>query len=157
VLNLSGVSVEKADGSFQCLGDLNGYVLLIVNVASDCEYTGQYHALRQLDLLYGPRGLRILAFPCNDFGAQEPGDVVDIQQYLENSFRIPFKLYAKVGILANKSAPYDLLTAPPAAPLLWNFEKFIVDRSGNVIARFDTTIEPQHSDFLATIERALTD
>jgi glutathione peroxidase len=155
MLNLSSVSVEKASGSFQLLDELRGSVLLIVNVASECHFTGQYHALRQLDLLYGPRGLRILAFPCNDFGNQEPLPILEIQRYVDNSFRLPFKLYAKVNILTNKSAPYDLLTAPPAPQIKWNFEKFLVDRKLNVVAHFDTSIAPQHPDLTARIEQLL--
>ena len=157
MLNLSSVSVEKADGSFQRLSDLRGSILLIVNVASECHFTDQYHALRQLHLLYAPRGLRILAFPCNDFGNQEPLDIVDVQNYVDKSFRLPFKLFAKVNILANKSAPYDLLTASPAPQVQWNFEKFLVDKNLNVISHFDSSIQPQHPDITGKIEQLLTE
>ncbi|MEN9877813.1 MAG: hypothetical protein RLZZ158_852 [Cyanobacteriota bacterium] len=157
MLNLSSVRVEKANGIFQQLDELRGSVLLIINVASECRFTGQYHALRQLDLLYGPRGLQILAFPCNDFGNQEPLPVEEIQKYVDKSFRLPFKLYAKVNILESKSSPYDILTAPPAPQVSWNFEKFIVDKNSNVVAHFDTSVEPQHPDLTVMIERLLTE
>jgi glutathione peroxidase len=155
MLNLSSSTVEKADGSFQRLDEFTGLVLLIVNVASSCTYTLQYHALRQLDLLYGPRGLRILAFPCNDFGNQEPLGIEAIQNYVDNAFRLPFKLYAKVNILVDKSAPFDILTASLADEIKWNFEKFLVDKHGNVVAHFDTSIEPHHPDLVGTIENLL--
>jgi glutathione peroxidase len=155
MLNLSSVSVEKADGSFQRLEKFSGFVLLIVNVASECLFADQYHALRQLDLLYGQRGLRILAFPCNDFGNQEQLEIEEIQKFVDNAFRLPFDLYAKVNILVDKSAPFDLLTAPPADEIKWNFEKFLVDKDGNVVAHFDTSIEPHHPDLVATIEKLL--
>ena len=155
MLNLSSVSVKKADGTFQRLDTLSGFVLLIVNVASECRFTGQYHALRQLDLLYGQRGLRILAFPCNDFGNQEPFEIEEIQRYVDNAFRLPFDLYAKVNILVDKSVPFDLLTAPPADEIKWNFEKFLVDKDGNVVAHFDSSFEPHHPDLVATIEKLL--
>ena len=106
-VSVNNVVVSTASGSEQNLGSLQGQVLLIVNVASRCGFTRQYAGLQALQEAYGPQGFSVLAFPCNDFGAQEPGSVEEIQQFCSTTYGVNFPIYAKVAI---GSAPFDTLT-----------------------------------------------
>ena len=152
-INVNSVVVTTAAGSEQPLGDLNGQVLLIVNVASRCGFTRQYAGLQALQAAYGAQGFSVLAFPCNDFGAQEPGSVEEIQQFCSTTYGVDFPIYAKVAISA---APFDSLTqADPAGPVAWNFEKFLIGKDGTVLARFKSSVEPESAELKAAIEAAL--
>ncbi|APD48064.1 glutathione peroxidase [Synechococcus sp. CS-602] len=155
-VNVSDVVVKNAIGSEQRLGDLGGEVLLIVNVASRCGFTRQYAGLQALQDSYGPRGLKVLGFPCNDFGAQEPGSLSEIQQFCATTYGANFTLFDKVHAKGNKTAPYDLLTqVEPAGDVEWNFEKFLVGRDGTVLGRFKSAVEPDSAELSAAIEAAL--
>ena len=152
-VNLNNVVVTTAAGSEQSLGSLQGQVLLIVNVASRCGFTRQYAGLQALQAAYGPQGFSVLAFPCNDFGAQEPGSVEEIQQFCSTTYGVNFPIYAKVAISA---APFDtLVQTEPAGPVAWNFEKFLVGKDGTVIARFKSGVEPESDELKGAIEAAL--
>ena len=152
-VNVSEVVVTTATGAEQKLGDLNGQVLLIVNVASRCGFTRQYAGLQALQAAYGPQGFSVLAFPCNDFGAQEPGSVEEIQQFCSTTYGVNFPIYAKVAI---GSAPFDTLTqSEPAGPVAWNFEKFLIGKDGTVVGRFKSAVEPDSAELKAAIEAAL--
>ena len=152
-INVSDVVVHTATGSEQRLGELDGQVRLIVNVASRCGFTRQYAGLQALQESYGAQGFSVLAFPCNDFGAQEPGSVEEIQQFCSTTYGVNFPIYAKVAIGA---APFDtLVQAAPAGPVAWNFEKFLVGKDGNVIARFKSGVEPESAELKSAIEAAL--
>ena len=155
-LNVSNVVVRTAQGSEQRLGDLQGQVLLIVNVASRCGFTRQYAGLQTLQETYGPQGFSVLGFPCNDFGAQEPGSLEEIQQFCSTTYGANFPLYDKVHASGAKTAPYDLLTqAEPAGDVAWNFEKFLIGKDGTVLGRFKSAVEPDSAELKAAIEAAL--
>jgi glutathione peroxidase len=152
-VSLNNVVVSTATGSEQNLGSLQGQVLLIVNVASRCGFTRQYAGLQALQAAYGPQGFSVLAFPCNDFGAQEPGSVEEIQQFCSTTYGVNFPIYAKVAI---GSAPFDtLIQSEPAGPVAWNFEKFLIGKDGTVVGRFKSSVEPDSAELKAAIEAAL--
>ena len=152
-INVSDVVVNTAAGEQQKLGALDGQVRLIVNVASRCGFTRQYAGLQALQDAYGSQGFSVLAFPCNDFGAQEPGSVEEIQQFCSTTYGVDFPIYAKVAISA---APFDTLVhAEPAGPVAWNFEKFLVGKDGTVIARYKSGVEPDSAELKSAIEAAL--
>ena len=152
-INMSDVVVSTASGEQQKLGALDGQVRLIVNVASRCGFTRQYAGLQALQETYGSQGFSVLAFPCNDFGAQEPGSVEEIQQFCSTTYGVNFPIYAKVAISA---APFDrLVQTEPAGPVAWNFEKFLVGKDGTVIARFKSGVEPESAELKSAIEAAL--
>jgi len=152
-INVSDVVVNTAAGEQQKLGALDGQVRLIVNVASRCGFTRQYAGLQALQEAYGSQGFSVLAFPCNDFGAQEPGSVEEIQQFCSTTYGVTFPIYAKVAINA---APFDtLVQSEPAGPVAWNFEKFLVGKDGTVVARFKSGVEPESAELKSAIEAAL--
>jgi glutathione peroxidase len=152
-VSVNNVVVSTATGSEQNLGSLQGQVLLIVNVASRCGFTRQYAGLQALQAAYGPQGFSVLAFPCNDFGAQEPGSMEEIQQFCSTTYGVNFPIYAKVAI---GSAPFDTLTqSEPAGPVAWNFEKFLIGKDGTVVGRFKSAVEPDSAELKAAIEAAL--
>jgi len=151
--SVNGVTVTSADGSSRDLASDNGQVLLIVNVASRCGFTRQYSGLQQLHERYGSQGLKVIAFPCNDFGAQEPGSIEEIQSFCSTTYGVSFELMAKV---ASDAAPFDTLTqAEPAGAIAWNFEKFLVGKDGTVLARFKSGVEPESAELTGAIEAAL--
>ena len=151
--SVNGVTVTSADGSSRDLASDNGQVLLIVNVASRCGFTRQYSGLQQLHERYGSQGLKVIAFPCNDFGAQEPGSIEEIQSFCSTTYGVSFELMAKVG---SDAAPFDTLTkAEPAGAIAWNFEKFLVGKNGTVLARFKSGVEPESAELTGAIEAAL--
>ncbi len=155
-VNVSDVVVTTASGTSQRLSELAGQVLLIVNVASRCGFTRQYAGLEQLQQTYGPQGLVVLGFPCNDFGAQEPGTLEEIQTFCSTTYGATFPLYAKVHATGAKTAPYDVLTqAEPAGDVAWNFEKFLIAKDGTVLGRYKSAVEPSDPALVAAIEAAL--
>lgn len=176
--SLYQVSINRADGSATTLGEYEGKVLLVVNVASECGLTPQYTALEQVHEKYRDRGFSVVAFPCNDFGAQEPGTNAEIAAFCETKFGVQFPVLDKLGVAPGSRHPlYQALIAEqPAAQVkpgtdfkgdlekygitqahaedvLWNFEKFLVDRSGKAIARFSPDITPDDPLVIAAIER----
>ena len=152
-VQIDNVIVSTDSGTPQQLNEWAGKVLLIVNVASRCGFTRQYTGLQALQETYGGQGFSVLAFPCNDFGAQEPGSVEEIQQFCSTTYGVNFPIYAKVAISA---APFDtLVQAEPAGPVAWNFEKFLVGKDGTVIARFKSGVEPESDELKGAIEAAL--
>ena len=145
--------VHTASGEERPLGDWSGQVVLIVNVASRCGFTRQYAGLQKLQETYGPQGFTVLAFPCNDFGAQEPGSLEEIQSFCSSTYGVNFPILAKVAI---SSAPFDTLTTTaPAGPVAWNFEKFLVGRDGTVLGRYSSRVEPESQELTGAIEKAL--
>jgi glutathione peroxidase len=125
-----------------------GQVLLIVNTASACGFTPQYRGLEALQREFGPRGFAVLGFPCNQFGSQEPGDARQIEQFCASNYAITFPMFAKVEVNGNNVHPlYQYLKSEKSGLLgpsiKWNFTKFLVDRSGNVVARHAPTAKPE--------------
>ncbi|CAK6702029.1 Thioredoxin/glutathione peroxidase BtuE [Synechococcus sp. CBW1107] len=155
-INISGVKVRTANGSELDLGARHGQVLLIVNVASRCGFTRQYAGLQALQEQYGAQGFAVLGFPCNDFGAQEPGSLPEIQQFCSTTYGASFELFDKVHATGAKTEPYATLTqAEPAGDVAWNFEKFLIGKDGTVLARFKSNVEPDAAELTAAIEAAL--
>lgn len=156
--NISDITVKNIDGREEKLAEYQGKVLLIVNVASYCGYTGQYAGLEQLNQKYGDRGLRVLGFPCNDFGAQEPGTNAKIKQFCETHYGVSFDLFDKLHAKGTQQHPlYKTLTTAvePQGEVAWNFEKFLVDRQGEVVARFSSSVTPDAPELIEAIETEL--
>jgi glutathione peroxidase len=139
----------------------DGKVLLIVNVASECGATPQYEPLQGLYEKYKDQGLVVLGFPCNQFGAQEPGTALEIQEFCESNYNVTFPMFAKIDVNGEKAAPlYKHLTSREASaqdpgPVKWNFEKFLVGRDGKVIARYRTPVQPDSPKVVEAIEKEL--
>lgn len=152
-INVSELVVRDGQGAERKLGDWAGQVLLVVNVASRCGFTRQYAGLQKLQDTYGARGFTVLAFPCNDFGAQEPGSQAEIEQFCSTTYGVTFPVMAK---LAMAEAPYTTLTqSEPAGPVAWNFEKFLIGKDGTVLGRFKSGVEPDSAELTGAIEAAL--
>jgi len=152
-ISVSSVTVRDAQGGTRSLGDWAGKVLLIVNVASRCGFTRQYAGLQALQDTYGPHGLAVLGIPCNDFGAQEPGSLPEIQQFCSTTYGANFTMLDKVTMAEE---PYTTLTqAEPAGAVAWNFEKFLIGKDGTVLARFKSNVEPDSAELKSAIEAAL--
>ena len=155
VLNFT---MDSLDGKPVNLSKYQGNVVLMVNVASQCGYTPQYEGLQALHKKYAGRGLRILGFPANDFGAQEPGTNTQIAEFCQKNYGVEFDMFSKISVVGRNQAPlYKTLTATPGftGNVAWNFEKFLVNRDGKVIGRFKSAIEPQSPEMTGAIEAAL--
>jgi glutathione peroxidase len=125
-----------------------GQVLLIVNTASACGFTPQYKGLEELYEALSPRGFSVLGFPCNQFGAQEPGDATQIAQFCEREYAVTFPMFAKIDVNGASAHPlYDYLKREKSgllgSSIKWNFTKFLVDRAGKVVARHAPTVRPE--------------
>jgi glutathione peroxidase len=125
-----------------------GQVLLIVNTASACGFTPQYKGLEALHQALGPRGFSVLGFPCNQFGSQEPGDARQIEQFCTTNYAVSFPMFAKIDVNGSNAHPlYQYLRAEKSgllgSSIKWNFTKFLVDRSGKVVARHAPTTKPE--------------
>lgn len=149
------------DGVVTRLSAYSGRTLLLVNVASRCGLTPQYEGLEELYRRYRDRGFEILGFPCNDFAGQEPGSEAEIKTFCSTKYDVTFPLFSKVRVLGDERHPlYSFMIgqdAPPKGPgdVVWNFEKFLVDRSGKVIGRFAPPTAPLDTEITSAIERAL--
>ena len=143
-ISVTSITVRDAQGGTRSLGEWAGQVLLIVNVASRCGFTRQYAGLQALQDSYGAQGLAVLGFPCNDFGAQEPGSLPEIQQFCATTYGASFTLLDKVTMAEE---PYTTLSqAEPAGAVAWNFEKFLIGKDGTVLGRFKSNVEPDSAE-----------
>lgn len=152
--------VRTIDGQPISLDTYRGKVLLIVNVASECGLTPQYEGLQALYASYAEQGLEVLGFPCNDFGKQEPGTHEEIVSFCTTHYGANFPMFEKVNILSEPVSPLydDLMNHAPQAfqgEVKWNFTKFLIDRGGEVIARFEPQTTPRDPEVIAAIEAAL--
>jgi glutathione peroxidase len=155
---VTDIAVKTMDGKEKQLSDYAGNVLLLVNVASYCGYTSQYAGLERLNQKYRDAGLRILGFPCNDFGAQEPGSNEEIVQFCSKNYGVTFELFDKLRAKGSEKHPlYARLTTAvePVGDVAWNFEKFLVSKQGEVVARFKSSVTPDSPELIAAIEREL--
>ncbi|MDX2230763.1 MAG: glutathione peroxidase [Leptolyngbyaceae cyanobacterium bins.349] len=154
---VTDLSVKTIDGQDKALSDYAGKVLLIVNVASQCGYTPQYKGLEALYQQYREQGLEVLAFPCNDYGAQEPGSNAEIQQFCETRYGVTFPLFDKVHAKGAEQHPlYARLTqTAPVGDVAWNFEKFLVSKQGEVVGRYKSSVAPDSAELIRAIEREL--
>ena len=145
-----------ANGSSKKLGQYSGNVILIVNVASYCGNTVQYEDLQKLYDLYSKRGFTILAFPCNDFGNQEPDSIDEIKVFCKSKYDVKFEILEKVHAKGNTTEPYTTLNkVEPKGDVEWNFEKFLIGKDSKVIARFKPGVKPFDENLIAAIEVAL--
>ncbi|WP_293880191.1 glutathione peroxidase [Sphingomonas sp.] len=146
-MNSHDFVVKRADGSDLALSEMTGPIL-VVNVASKCGFTPQYEGLEALQSEYGPRGLTVLGFPCNQFGGQEPGDAAEIASFCALTYDVSFPVLAKVEVNGDGADPFYkfLKHAKPGLLSLesikWNFTKFLIDRQGNVVSRHAPTEKP---------------
>ncbi|MFN8533539.1 MAG: glutathione peroxidase [Dehalococcoidia bacterium] len=151
--------LTRLDGGEQSLGDYAGEVLLLVNVASKCGNTPQYAALEALYGRYRDRGFRVLGFPANDFGAQEPGSDEEIAEFCSLTYGVSFPMFSKISVKGDEIHPlYAEITALPepiGGEVRWNFQKYLVDRQGQVIAKFAPRMSPDDPEVVAAIEAAL--
>ena len=150
--------VNTLAGEPSSLSPFEGAPTLIVNVASQCGLTPQYTGLEQLQKTYGDRGFNVVGFPCNQFGAQEPGDETEIASFCDRSFGVTFPMFAKVDVNGSDTHPLFEWLKREKSGLLggaikWNFTKFLVDSEGRVVGRYSPTTEPE--DIKADIEAAL--
>lgn len=154
---VSDIAVKTIDGTEMSLSEYAGQVLLIVNVASQCGYTPQYKGLEALNQKYSAAGLRVLGFPCNDYGMQEPGTNAEIQTFCETRYGVTFPMFDKVHAKGPQQHPlYARLTqAAPKGDVGWNFEKFLVNKQGEVVARYPSSVSPESSELVSAIEREL--
>ena len=133
-----------------------GNVLLIVNVASKCGFTKQYKALQYLQDKYEYKGFRVLGFPCNDFGNQEPGQLEEIKEFCSTTYGVNFQLFQKGHAKRNTTEPFTTLNqVSPSGDVEWNFEKFLINTEGDAVARFKSSIEPDSPEITQAIEKLL--
>ena len=157
-INISDITVKNIDGQEVKLSDYKGKVLLIVNVASHCGFTPQYTALEQIYKKYNAKGFEILAFPSNDFGGQEPGTNEEIKNFCTSKYDVTFPMFDKIKVLGDEKSPlYErIIKYPPEGDVSWNFEKFIVDKNGNVVGRFKSKVTPDSEEITSAIEKELS-
>ncbi len=176
---IQNIPLKTITGTDTSLGTYAGKVLLVVNVASKCGLTPQYDGLENLYKQYRHKGLVVLGFPANDFGAQEPGTNEEIAQFCQTSFSVDFPMFAKVAVTGSQTHPlYRELTQSgvpvsgdaegfrerlkgygmtpnPAPGILWNFEKFLISRDGSIAARFAPSTAPDDPALIGAIEAQL--
>ena len=158
---LHDYSAKTIDGTSQSLRDYAGKVALVVNVASQCGLTPQYGGLEELYANFKDKGLVVLGFPCNQFGGQEPGTEHEIKTFCETKFGVTFPMFSKIDVNGPSRDPlYAFLTSEDTQPdgpgdIRWNFAKFLVDRSGKVVARFPPTTAPVSEEIVSAIEQRL--
>ncbi len=144
------------DDAPQNLCQYAGKVLLVVNTASYCGFTGQYEGLEALYAKYQTKGLVVLGFPSNQFGKQEPGNSKEIADFCFNTYGVKFPMFAKSDVKGDKRNPLyaDLLKVTRAEPQ-WNFNKYLVDRTGKAVIHYSSNVEPDNSQLVSAIEKAL--
>lgn len=149
-------TLNSITGAPAPLAGYRGKVLLLVNVASYCGYTPQYKGLEALYEKYKDRGLVVVGFPANNFGAQEPGTNSEIKDFCERTYHVKFPMYAKISVSGADKAPlYQYLTAAMGGEIQWNFTKFLVARDGKLLQRFEPEVEPESAEVTAALEKAL--
>jgi len=157
--NINDITVLDMNNKEIKLSDYNGKVLMIVNVASECGYTKQYAGLQEVYDKYNPQGFEILAFPCNDFGKQEPGTNEEIKTFCTSNYGVTFPLFDKVKILGpDKSPLYAVLTdnsITGKGDVKWNFEKFLISKDGKIVERFGNKVQPTSDEVISAIEEQL--
>ncbi len=147
-MNAKDFTVKAADGEDMPLADIDGPIL-VVNVASKCGFTPQYDGLEKLAREYGPKGLTVLGFPCNQFNGQEPGNAEEIANFCSLTYDVTFPVLAKIDVNGDGADPFYkfIKKAKPglmgSQSIKWNFTKFLIDKDGNVVSRFAPTDKPE--------------
>ncbi len=160
-MSVYDVPLKSLDGDPGVLGEQKGKVTLLVNVASFCGLTPQYEGLEALYERFGAQGFSVVGIPCNQFGAQEPGTADEIKTFCSTSYGVEFPLTEKVDVNGDNRHPlYQQLTEKAdgeghSGDIRWNFEKFLVSRDGDVLARFSPMVEPGNDELVGSIEKAL--
>nr|WP_322113229.1 glutathione peroxidase [Leptospira bandrabouensis] len=153
--DFKSVSIQGKEVS---LSDYKGHPVLVVNVASKCGYTPQYEGLEKIHQTYKDKGLKVIGFPSNDFGGQEPGTETQIAEFCKLNFGVSFDLMKKTKVLGNDKDPvYQFLieNAKEKGDVKWNFEKFLIDKNGNVVFRFPSGTKPESAELKQAIESLL--
>jgi glutathione peroxidase len=153
--------LKSIDGKEVNLSQYRGKALLLVNVASQCGYTPQYEGLQKIYAKYKDRGLVVLGFPANNFGAQEPGTDQEIKTFCSTRYNVTFPMFSKISVKGSDQHPLyryltDAATDPKfAGEIKWNFNKFLIDKQGNIAARFDSKDTPESETVVGAIEKVL--
>jgi glutathione peroxidase len=157
--DISKIPFKTAEGKETSLSAYSGKVVMLVNVASKCGFTKQYDGLQKLYEANKDKGFVILAFPCNNFGGQEPGTIAEIQEFCSTKFNVTFPIMDKIDVKGDNQHPlYAALTAkdgPMPGDVKWNFGKFLIGKDGKPIARFDSATKPDTKELTDTIAAAL--
>lgn len=147
--------MKSISGDTVSLSDYEGKVLLVVNVASRCGFTPQYEGLQALHEKYKDKGVVVMGFPANNFGAQEPGTDAEIKTFCSRTYGVDFPMFSKISVKgADKHPLYQFLTAD-GEEVPWNFTKFLIGKDGKVIRRFEPDVEPLSGDLTAAVDAAL--
>jgi glutathione peroxidase len=161
VTDIFDIPIHTLDGDEGSLAPYRGSALLLVNVASKCGLTPQYTGLEELHERYAGRGFSVLGFPCNQFGAQEPGSPDEIKEFCSTTYGVTFPMFEKIDVNGEERHPiYDVLAAVPdadgeAGDIVWNFEKFLVAPDGEVVGRFRPGVTPEDEALVAAVESVL--
>jgi glutathione peroxidase len=153
-------TLNSIDGKPSPLADYKGKVVMLVNVASKCGYTPQYSALEAIYEKYKDQGFVILGFPANNFGAQEPGTNEEIKTFCSRKYSVSFPMYSKISVKGDDQAPLYAYLTKETGPgitgeIKWNFTKFLVDRDGKVVQRFEPAVTPDSQEVTSAIEKQL--
>jgi glutathione peroxidase len=160
-MSLPDIPLTTLAGDAASLSDYRGKALLVVNVASQCGLTPQYTQLEKLHESYGERGFSVLGFPCNQFGAQEPGTADEIATFCSTNYGVTFPMFAKTDVNGPDRHPlYAELTKTPdddghTGDVRWNFEKFLVSPKGEIVARYSPMVSPDDTKITSAIEASL--
>ena len=160
-MSLYEIPINRLDGSPSSLGEFEGQTTLVVNVASQCGLTPQYEQLEKIHEAYAERGFAVVGIPCNQFGAQEPGTAEEIATFCSTNYGVTFPMFEKIEVNGDgRHAIYEQLTATPdsegdAGDIQWNFEKFLISPSGEVVARFRPMVLPDAPEVIEAIEANL--
>ena len=156
--NVYEFTLNSIDGAPAPLGDYKGKVLLLVNVASKCGFTPQYTELEAVYEKYKDKGLVVVGFPANNFGAQEPGTNEEIKTFCTRKYNVTFPMYAKISVKGADIAPlYAYLTQAKGGDIKWNFTKFLIGKDGAILERFESPVKPDDLKVTAAIEKALAE
>lgn len=156
---LPAIAVKDIDGQQTSLKAYEGKVLLVVNVASHCGFTPQYKVLEAVYEKYKDKGFAVLGFPCNQFGAQEPGTDQEIKQFCTSKYNVTFPMFDKIDVNGPRRHPLYVALAGQESPfpgdIKWNFTKFLIGRDGKILKRFESRVVPDSPEVLTAIESAL--
>jgi glutathione peroxidase len=154
--SIQDFTLNSIDGSPVPLSTYKGKIALVVNVASQCGYTPQYEGLESLYRKYKDKGFVILGFPANNFGGQEPGTNAEIKTFCSRTYKVDFPMFSKISVVGKDQAPlYQFLTKSTGGEIQWNFTKFLVDRDGKILQRFESAVTPESPEMVKAIESAL--
>src|SRR5437870_2484877 len=149
-------TLNSIDGAPTSLSSYKGKVVLLVNVASKCGYTPQYAGLEKLYEKYKDQGFVILGVPANNFGGQEPGTNEEIKTFCSRNYNVTFPMMSKISVKGADTTPlYQYLTSKTGGDIKWNFTKFLIDRNGNIVSRYESSVTPESADMVKAIETAL--